>query len=604
VGEVRAPSVDVAVGSHGRRLTTPRAALARLALGFTLACVACSRPADGASGNGAAEPAVAARGGPVHLTLETAFHSLDPADARDPVGRRLTSLIFDTLLDWDPYADPPRLVPELLADLPEISPDGLTYTLRLREGPRFQRDACLKDQARPVRAGDVAASLLRIAPAKHAAWALLAGRVAGLDAWHETGQGAPITWDDDAGTVTLRLTRPQPEFAAILAHPALAIVPPECVDYYDGSSPARPRFGRHPVGSGPYRLDHDATEFPRAAVLVANPDRDRRAYPADPAGPALGCADLPGVERVVFTHFQHGEPALRAFQAGELAAIVPGQAQFAEVVALGAPVPGALPPGTALKKFPVAAVDLLVFNMASPDIGHHPDPQRARENLALRRAIARAFDVPRYLEVVRNGAWADASASVLPRELGPRVDLADAAPVPDLAGARQILADAGLSEKTWTLHYWGGASEAERQEAALLREFLRPLGVDLQLTARDNFLFDPGLRTGAHLYGLRFEADFLDASNFLAAFTCAAPDNFSGFCDPDYDAAWATYAAAAPGPARDDAARRLQELLGAHLPVRPIDQPSAWYLHQPWLRGLVRHPLAGLRVELLCPRAP
>src|SRR5690606_38560233 len=94
VGEVRAPSVDVAVGSHGRRLTTPRAALARLALGFTLACVACSRPADSASGNGAAEPAVAARGGPVHLTLETAFHSLDPADARDPVGRRLTSLIF------------------------------------------------------------------------------------------------------------------------------------------------------------------------------------------------------------------------------------------------------------------------------------------------------------------------------------------------------------------------------------------------------------------------------------------------------------------------------------------------------------------------------
>ncbi|MBZ5712073.1 ABC transporter substrate-binding protein [Nannocystis pusilla] len=498
-------------------------------------------------------------------------------------------------------------MPELLADLPEISPDGLTYTLRLREGPRFHPDACLEDQARPLRAGDVAASLLRITPGKHATWSLLAGRVAGLDAWHAAaakntpGQLAPITWDDAARTVTLRLTRPQPEFAAILAHPALAIVPPECVTYYDGKTDGRPSFARHPVGSGPYHFDHAASEFPRTAVLVA--EGEPRAYPRAANSP-VPCPQVPGARRVVLTHFQHGEPALRAFQAGELAAIVPGQAQFAEVVALGEPVPGALPPGTGLKKFPVAAVDLLYFNMASPEIGHHPDPARARENLALRRAIARAFDVPRYLEVVRNGAWADASAGVLPREVSPRLDLPDAPPARDLAAAQAILAEAGLSERTWTLNYWGGASEPERQEAALVREFLRPLGVDLQITARDNFLYDPGLRAGAHLFGLRFDADFFDPSNTLASFTCRAPDNLAGFCAPEYDAAYAAFAALPAGPARDDAARGLQALLGEHMPVRPLDQPSAWYLHQRWLGGLVRHPLAGLRVELLCPDMP
>ncbi|MFY0540271.1 hypothetical protein [Nannocystis pusilla] len=116
---------------------------------------------------------------------------MDPADATDAVSRRLTSQIYDTLLDWDPHADPPRLVPELLADLPEISADGLTYSLRMREGPRFHGDTCLKDQARPVRAGDVAASLLRITPGKHAAWSLLAGRVAGLDDWHRARTPRP-----------------------------------------------------------------------------------------------------------------------------------------------------------------------------------------------------------------------------------------------------------------------------------------------------------------------------------------------------------------------------------------------------------------------------
>lgn len=543
----------------------------------------------------------------MHLALETAVHSLDPADAGDSVSRRLSGQIFDTLVDWDPHADPPRLVPELLAALPEVSPDGLTYTLRLRSGPRFARDTCLKGQPRPVRAGDVAASLQRIVPGRHRAWALLAGRIAGLDAWHAAASASsapPIRFDDHANTVTIRLTRPQPEFAAILAHPALAIVPPECVTYYDGSSPERPTFARHPVGSGPYRLDHQATELPRVVVLTASPDSEPRAYPQPPGQPALPCLTVPGAARVVLTHFQHDEPALRAFQAGQLAAIVPGAAQFAEVIAHGQPVPGALPQGTQLIKFPVVLVDYLYFNMASPDIGHHPDPARARENLALRRAIALAFDVPRYLEVVRSGAWADPRASLLPREIAGGVDLDLAVLAPDLARARRVLADAGLSGRTWTLNYWGGASEAERQEATLVREFLRPLGVDLKITARDNFLFDPGLRASAHLFGLRFDADFLDPSNFLAPFTCGAADNLGGYCDPAYDAAYAAFAALPAGPARDSAAVALQHHLGRDLPARPIDQASAWYLHQPWLGGLVRHPLAGLRIELLCPHMP
>lgn len=560
-----------------------------------LASAACGGPSgDGAS---AGDPP------PLRLALETEFHSLDPVDASSSVSRRLTGQIFDTPLDWDPYADPPRLVPELLAELPAISDEGLTYTLRLRAGaaaPRFTSDTCLGGQPRSVRASDVAASLLRLDPARHGNFALLAGRVAGLEAWHAArarGESppAPVVADDAAGALTLRLTRPQPEFAAILAHPALSVVPPECVAYYDGRDAAHPPFARHPVGSGPYRLDHAASVFPHTAVLVANPDLEARAYPQPPTGP-LPCARLPGAPRVLLSHFQHPEPALRAFQAGDLAAIVPGQAQFAEVIRDGQPVPEALPPGTGVLRFPSSSLDLLVFRMRDPEIG-------APERRALRRAIALAFDTPRYLEVLRNGAWAEARASVVPRGISGGIDLSSAPPAPRLDEARAELAAAGLSEKTWTLRYWTGVSEAEQQEAALLRAALRPLGVELAVTHRDQYLaalLAPGAAADAQLFGLRFDADFLDASNFLAPFTCGAPDNYSGFCDPDYDADYAAFAALPPGPARDAAAAALQKRLEREVPVRPIDQPSAWYLHQPWLRGLVRHPLAGLRIELLC----
>ena len=140
-------------------------------------------------------------------------------------------------------------------------------------------------------------------------------------------------------------------------------------------------------------------------------------------------------------------------------------------------------------------------------------------------------------------------------------------------------------------------------EAAILRDALLPFDIDLQVTHRERYLDEVlGGRSDAQIYSLRFDADYLDPASFLAAFTCTALDNFSGHCDPDYDAAYAAFAGTPSGPQRDRLAADLEALLGAAVPVRPIDQPEAWYLVQPWLQGVQRHPLAGLRVELLCPR--
>lgn len=553
----------------------------RAAVAAALALVACSAGAR----SGEPDPAVMPPG-PLRLPLEAEFHSLDPAEANDAVSRRITGQIYDTLIGWDPHADPPRLVPQILAALPSPSPDGLTWTLQLRQGAdamRFARDPCLGDAARPVRASDVVASLRRLDPARHAAAGLIAGRF------------DDMTADDAAATVTLRLTRPQPELPALLASAALAVVPPECVAYYDGRDAAHPPFARHPVGSGPYRLDHAASEFPRTAVLVANPDLSPRT--------AAGPCPLPGVSPVVLSHFSDPEPALRSFQAGDLAALSPGQAQFAEVFADGAPIPGALPAGVRMQRFPTLSTALLVFRMQDPELGQSADPRVDAEHRALRRAIAVAFDVARYERVVRNGAWASPRARIVPRGIAEDAPLHRfAPPAADLQQARQLLAEAGLDTSPRTLRYWTRGEEGERQEAAILREALRPLGITLAVTYRPDYLGDIlAGRSDAQLFGLRFDADYLDAGNFLAPFVCGAPDNYSGYCDPAYDAAFAAFAAQPAGPARDRAADELERMLGEDVPVRPIDQPESWYLTQPWLRGLVRHPLVGLRIELLCP---
>ena len=57
-------------------------------------------------------------------------------------------------------------------------------------------------------------------------------------------------------------------------------------------------------------------------------------------------------------------------------------------------------------------------------------------------------------------------------------------------------------------------------------------------------------KSDAQLYGSCFDADYFDAENFLAPYLCAAPDNFSGHCDPAYDAAFAAFERLPAGPPR------------------------------------------------------
>ena len=79
------------------------------------ALLACAPPGPAAAD---ANPVARAPAGPLRLPLDTAIGSLDPANASDAVSRRITSQIFDTLLEWEPDGSDPEangaLRPELL----------------------------------------------------------------------------------------------------------------------------------------------------------------------------------------------------------------------------------------------------------------------------------------------------------------------------------------------------------------------------------------------------------------------------------------------------------------------------------------------------------
>lgn len=168
--------------------------------------------------------------------------SLDPPSASAGTDWRMAGLIlYNTLYRYDGSG---KLVPDLAAAMPRISPNGRIYTVALRRGVRFHN-------GREVKAADVKYSIERQAHPSARSWGpsfisnvvgakeVIAGRATTM---------AGIEAVDDY-TVRFTLEQPQAAFTAILSMSIHAVVPREEVQRYGEE------FRLHPVGTGPYRLD-------------------------------------------------------------------------------------------------------------------------------------------------------------------------------------------------------------------------------------------------------------------------------------------------------------------------------------------------------------
>ena len=118
--------------------------------------------------------AVAAPGAPADAATRFVFANESPYDTMDPhaafdVGRVAVRLnLYDGLYRW---LDNPAVLTPWLAESHTVSPDGLTYTFKLRRGAKFHDGA-------EVTAEDVRYSAERILALKKGAASLLATMIA------------------------------------------------------------------------------------------------------------------------------------------------------------------------------------------------------------------------------------------------------------------------------------------------------------------------------------------------------------------------------------------------------------------------------------------
>jgi oligopeptide transport system substrate-binding protein len=209
-----------------------------------------------ATAAGSALSAEPMQGGTMTATFKDDVSTLDPAIGYDWQNWSMIKSLFSRLMDYKPGTT--ELTPDL-AESYAISPDGLTYTFKLRHGVKFHN-------GREMTADDVAYSYSRtVDPKTQSPGQGFFKSIAGYDDV-VAGNAPTLTGIKvvDPYTIAITLAKPDATFLQVVALNFAGVVAKEDVAQWGAD------YGHHPSGTGAYYLDH--WTLGQELVLKRNPD--------------------------------------------------------------------------------------------------------------------------------------------------------------------------------------------------------------------------------------------------------------------------------------------------------------------------------------------
>ncbi|VAW39372.1 Dipeptide-binding ABC transporter, periplasmic substrate-binding component (TC 3.A.1.5.2) [hydrothermal vent metagenome] len=470
-------------------------------------------------------------------SMDGAPTTLDPVRAAVVYSNFVVQNVFDTLYSYKYLARPYELKPNLATTMPQVSEDGLTYTIKIKQGVRFQdHEAFAGGKGREVHASDFIYSIQRHFDKKfnsQGAW-VFAGRIVGLDDWKKNGSDYSQTiaglQAPDAYTIQIKLVKPYPQLIYTLAMGFSAIVPHEAVEFYGDE------FGSNPVGSGPFALQSFNQE---KAILVTNPnfrkeplDLEFEGYDESKHGftgiKVLAGKSPPFID-IMEVNFVK-EPASRwnSFTKGNEIQYTTVPKDKTGSVLMSKKQPLKLFPqyaDTYHHMFMVEAGFVYSgFDMANPTFGSNGDPVHDAKNKALRCAIIKSHDWQQ-----RNIAFYSGLGTIFPGVITPSVmefdpNYSKDSITKDIAGAKKLLADAGWTTKNLpVLEYHTSGNVTSRMTFEQFRGFLGQIGYPaskVKYAPYPSFgTFNQALKSGkTPFFSLAWGLDYPDAENTLQLF--------------------------------------------------------------------------------------
>ncbi|MBV2235470.1 MAG: ABC transporter substrate-binding protein [Sterolibacterium sp.] len=548
--------------------------------------------------------------------FSAAATGFDPAGVHDYYSGTILEAVFETLLTYDYLANPPRLVPQIAAAMPQVSADGLTYTIAIKPGIHFAPDPVFAGAKRELTAADVVYSWQRLLdPKVRSPYSFLVeNRFVGLDALAlEAQRTGHFDYDRtvpglralDRYTLQLQLLQPDPNLLHVLAFSRMSVLAREVVERYGDLSQ---RVMDHPVGSGPFRLK----QWQRGAkiVLERNPNYHGLTWDFAASAAADDAAAqrivrqmqgkaLPAIERIVISIMEEDQARWLAFQNDELD-VMNMDGPLAPRALDGSQLKPALAArGIQLSRVPDMEVMYHYWQWNDPVVGGMGKPQ-----IALRRALAMAYDVAEEIRVVRNGQAIALDYPIPPGVAGHAADWHSSV-THDVATANALLDRYGYAKGAdgWrrqpngqplSIRYASRPDSMGRQQEEMWQKAFHALSIRMEsqkMPFPELIKLEKQCRLQMRSAG--WIGDYPDGDNFMQLLYGPRSGQSNAGCIkiPEYDRLYAASQRLPDGPERNQLYHQMARLIEYYAPWRLGLARVRNMLLQPRVIGYRKHPI-------------
>ena len=492
------------------------------------------------------------RGGIYRAALPWSPRTLDPAYSTDIYSITLIQQIFDGLVQFDQNLN---VVPALATSW-TVSRDKLTYTFTLRGGARFHN-------GRLVTADDFVYSFTRILDPKEESSALgFFERLKGASAYRKGERNEVAGLKAlDAHTLEITINEPFAAFLSVLAMFNSKVVAREEIERWGKD------FGRHPVGTGPFRL---ASWEGDQIVLSVNPEyHEGRPY----------------LDRVVYTIYAGAQydRIYDDFVAGRL-----------EEAAVFGPNRDTLASTTEYQFYRKPSLSLQFYGMNCLN--------KTLKEIKVRQALNYAIDKERIVREVYKDQFLPAPTILPPGMPGYSPENGAYDCDPDKAKALLNEAGYGFSGNRLSLTVLSASrSHAAQREMALMTEDLAAVGVRLQIQYETDWpTFEAALNDdNLQLYRYAWTADIPDPDNFLnILFGSKSAYNFMRYSNPRVDSLLSQALVETDVLRRVELYREAERIVLADAPMIPWIYLTFESVFQPYVKGLEISALGGPYIPL------